>query len=261
MKKEKNRIALGSVDIYMVETTSTDVADIPADNVIETEDNLIGRTKDGGEVTYTHTFYSVKSDDGKASRNDMTDDSATISFGLITWNGNTIQKVVPTASVSIIGSKRRTMIGGITNRDNKMYLIRAVHKDKEKGDVRYTMLGKNVNGFAASYKPGTETTITPQIQAEPFSDGHLLIMDESDVAGISLSSKKATVAEGSTVTLTAVTLPDSQAVTWSSNDTDNATVSNGVVTGVSEGTATITASITVDGTTYTDTCTVTVTGA
>lgn len=260
MKKEKNRIALGSVDIYMVETTSTDVADIPADNVIETEDNLIGRTKDGGEVTYTPTYYSVKSDDGKASRNDMTDDSATISFGLITWNGGTIQKIVSTASVSVSGTKRRTMIGGITNRNDKMYIIRAVHKDAEKGDVRYTMLGKNVNGFAASYKPGTETTITPQIQAEPFSDGHLLIMDEDDVVGVYINTHSATVAEGSTVTLTASTLPSGETVTWASNDTANATVSNGVVAGVSEGTATITASITVDGTTYTDTCTVTVTG-
>ena len=181
MKQEVNRIAMGSVDIYMQEFTGSAVSDIPADTVLETDENLIGRTKDGGEITYTTNYYNVKSDDGKAARNEMTDDSATFSFGLITWNGDTITKLVPTATATVTGTKRRTLIGGVTNSDGKRYLIRAVHKDKEKGDVRYTMIGKNVNGFAASYKPGQETTITPNISAEPFDDGRLIIMDEDDV--------------------------------------------------------------------------------
>ena len=261
MKKEINRIALGSVDIYMQEFTGNAIADIPADNVIETEANHIGRTKDGGEVTYSTTFYNVKSDDGKASRSEMTDDSAAISFGLITWNGDTISKLVPTASVTVTEGKRRTLIGGVTNSDGKRYLIRAVHKDKEKGDVRYTMIGKNVNGFAASYKPGQETTITPNISAEPFDDGRLIVLDEDEVIDIALDKRTATVAEGSTTALTASTAPSGETVTWSSSDTSKATVSSGTVTGVAAGTATITASITVDGNTYTDSCTVTVTGS
>lgn len=261
MKKEIDRIALGSVDIYMQEFTGTAVSDIPADNIIETEANHIGRTKDGGEITYSTTFYNVKSDDGKAARNEMTDDSATVSFGLITWNGNTITKLVPTASATITNGKRRTLIGGVANKDDKIYLVRAVHKDKVKGDVRYTFLGKNVNGFAASYKPGQETTITPNITAEPFDNGRLIVMDEDDAVGVSLSAHTATVAAGSTVSLSAVTSPTGETVTWASTDTSNATVSNGVVTGVAAGTATITASITVSGTTYTDTCTVIVMGA
>jgi hypothetical protein len=259
MKQEINRIAIGSVDIYMQEFTGTAVSDIPADNVIETEANHIGRTKDGGEITYTTTYYSVKSDDGKAARNEMTDDGATISFGLITWNGNTIVKIVPTASASISGGKRRTLIGGKTNDNGKRYLVRAVHKDPEKGDVRYTLIGKNAAGFAAAYKPGQETTITPNITAEPFDDGRLIVLDESDVTGVYINRETATVAVGSTVALTASTVPASETVTWSSSDTDNATVSNGTVTGVSAGTATITASITVGGATFTDSCIVTVT--
>lgn len=191
MKQEKNRIAMGSVDIYMQEFTGSAIADIPTDSVIEVDANHIGRTKDGGEITYSTTFYNVKSDDGKAARNEMTDDSATISFGLITWNGDTITKLVPTASATVTGTKRRTLIGGVANKDDKIYLIRAVHKDKVKGDVRYTALGKNVNGFAASYRPGQETTITPSITAEPFDDGRLIILDEEDVDTASSSSEGA----------------------------------------------------------------------
>ena len=260
MKREVNRIAMGSVDIYMQEFTGSAVSDIPADTVLETDENLIGRTKDGGEITYTTNYYNVKSDDGKAARNEMTDDSAAFSFGLITWNGGTITKLVPTASASITGTKRRTLIGGVANRNDKLYIIRAVHKDAEKGDVRYTMLGKNVNGFAAAYKPGQETTITPNITAEPFDDGRLIIMDEESAVGVTLSLHKLTVAAGSTASLSAATAPAGQTVTWDSDDTDNATVSSGTVTGVAAGTATITASITVGGVTYTDKCIVTVTG-
>ena len=262
MKQEINRIALGSVDIYMIEFNGTSVADIPSNEIIETDANLIGRTKDGGEVTYTTDFYSTKSDDGKAARSEMTGDSATISFGLITWNGDTITKIVPTASATITGTNRRTLIGGVANRDDKVYLVRAVHKDKVKGDVRYTIIGKNVSGFSAAYKPGQDNVVTPTITAEPFDDGRLVVLDEADVIGISVN-KTASVAVGSTVTLSAsVAAPSAQTVTWTSLDEDNATVtSGGVVTGVASGTAVITASITVSGTTYSDSCTVTVTAS
>lgn len=250
---------MGSVDIYMVVFSGAAVSDIPADSSVETEENLIGRTKEGGEITYTTNYYNVKSDDGKASRSEMTDDSAAFSFGLITWNGNTITKLVSTAESTITGTKRRTLIGGVANVNNKRYLVRAVHKDDVKGDVRYTMIGKNIAGFAAAYKPGKECTITPNIEAEPFDDGRLIILDEDNIVGIALSQNTAEITEGGSLTLTATTSPENQTVTWSSDDTDNATVSNGVIAGISAGTATITASITVDGTTYTDVCTVRIT--
>lgn len=55
-----------------------------------------------------------------------------------------------------------------------------------------------------------------------------------------------TVEAGSTITLTAMTTPEGMSLTWSSDDEDVATVSNGTVTGVGEGTATIMAALTED---------------
>lgn len=77
-------------------------------------------------------------------------------------------------------------------------------------------------------------------------------------ASIELNTHSATVGVDGEITLKATTKPAGQTVTWTSDDTTEATVSNGVVTGVDEGTVTITASITVDGETYTDQCIVTV---
>ena len=77
---------------------------------------------------------------------------------------------------------------------------------------------------------------------------------------MTVSPSTATVAVSGTQALTATVAPataTNQNVTWSSSDTDVATVDDdGVVTGVSAGTATITAT-TVDGG-FTDTCSVTV---
>lgn len=78
---------------------------------------------------------------------------------------------------------------------------------------------------------------------------------------VALNKSTATVAAGSTVSLTATTKPAGETVTWASDDTSVATVSSGTVTGVAAGSATITASITVGGVTKTDKCVVTVTAA
>ena len=85
----------------------------------------------------------------------------------------------------------------------------------------------------------------------------------STTPSVTINKTATTIAISATETLKAVTYPASQTVTWTSSDSEKASVnsSTGVVTGVAEGTAIITATITVDGVDYTDTCTVTVPAA
>lgn len=78
------------------------------------------------------------------------------------------------------------------------------------------------------------------------------------VPDINLNKANLTVKAGSTASLVATTSPAGETVTWSSSSESVATVEDGVVSGVGTGSATITASMTYDGTTYTDTCKVTV---
>ena len=76
---------------------------------------------------------------------------------------------------------------------------------------------------------------------------------------VNLNKHATSLAVDATETLTAVTVPAGETVTWSSSDSTKAEVtSGGVVTGKAQGNAIITASITKDGVTYTDTCTVVV---
>lgn len=83
--------------------------------------------------------------------------------------------------------------------------------------------------------------------------------DSASTPTILLNTHAATVAAGSTVTLSAVTYPAGATVTWDSGNDAVATVAAGVVTGVAAGNTIISASITQDGVTYDDTCTVIVT--
>lgn len=77
---------------------------------------------------------------------------------------------------------------------------------------------------------------------------------------VNLDKHKATVEEDGTITLNVVSkAPANASVTWSSDNTSEATVANGVVTGEAPGTVVITATITDGTTTATDSCTVTVT--
>lgn len=177
--KELNRIPLGSMDFYVVEFSGT----IPQDSAIETESNMIGRTKNGGTVNYSSTWYEAASDDGKARKRKLTAESASISYGNITWNGNTISKLVATARTSEESNKRTTKIGGIVNDNGKRYLIRGVHKDPVDGDVRITGVGVNTGGWEAIYSPTQETIITPTFELEPKldNDGTLLIYEEEVV--------------------------------------------------------------------------------
>lgn len=80
------------------------------------------------------------------------------------------------------------------------------------------------------------------------------------VPRVSIKESTATVTVGQTVALTIDNIyPPSAEITWTSGTQAKATVSSsGVVSGVAAGTSVITASITVGGTSYTDTCTVTV---
>lgn len=94
-------------------------------------------------------------------------------------------------------------------------------------------------------------------EAQAYVDGFLNI-NESDTPDVVLNRAQLSLGVDESTTLAATTIPSGETVTWSTSNSEVATVVNGVVTGEGEGTATITATITVNGVNYSDTCAVTV---
>ena len=129
-----------------------------------------------------------------------------------------------TVTIKAIGRADNITLGGESRQ-----LIQAT---LNKGDAGYDTF------FSAPYVPAS-VVVTPSVTLQG----------------------SASVEEGESIQLVAVTVPSGAEITWSSSAEGKATVDeNGLVTGVEAGTANITASITVDNVTYTDVCVVTVTG-
>ena len=108
----------------------------------------------------------------------------------------------------------------------------------------WSIAGSNSSYNANAYSITFEITGLPQTVA---------------ATGVTLTPQASSIAVGGTATLTANVLPSNasnKTVTWSSNKTSVATVSNGIVTGVAAGSATIT--VTTEDGGYTATCAISV---
>lgn len=118
-------------------------------------------------------------------------------------------------------------------------------KDRSVGNiVRLRIRQRGMNALIGGIRVGTDWTE---------------VLQGSNVSGVSLDQETLEIEVGAEATLVARVSPDDArdpSVSWSSSDTDVATVADGVVTGVAEGTATITATTNDGG--HTANCTVTI---
>ncbi len=180
---EKEKIVLGSGIDYCMEFTG----EIPADDVIETEENRLGAIKGGATLNYKPSTYTEKDDTGKISKTVTTEEEVTYKLGLITFNANVLDKLTATGTVTeetVGNKKRRTIkIGGVENDNGKKWLHRFVHKDDVDGDIRVTIVGTNKSGFSLAFAKDKGTTVEPEITAEPLDEkGHLIIYTEDVIA-------------------------------------------------------------------------------
>ncbi len=169
------QIIAGSGEIYMMEYTG----EIPEDDEIEVAANQYGYTKGGATLTYSMTSETIQDDLGHVTKIIYTEDTATFSFGLFSWCGKTLKMLCPTCRVTEATNKRTVKIGGIQNDDGKNYLVRFVHKDKVKGNVRITIVGKNTADLSMVFAPDDGTKLEPEFTATPMdNEGTKIIYEE-----------------------------------------------------------------------------------
>lgn len=170
-----DKIVLGSGKLYITEFTGT----IPADETIETEVNLLGLIQGGASIAYTPSYYECKDDLGLASKKFITDEEVVLKSGIMTWNGNTLNKLTQTGRVEETESLRTVKIGGAGNYADTKYVIHFVHKDAVDGDVRITVVGSNQAGFELAFAKDKETVINAEFKAVPQdTEGTLVVFKE-----------------------------------------------------------------------------------
>lgn len=171
------KIVLGSGKLYVTEFTDT----LPEDAAIEVESNLIGLIQGGATLAYTPTFYEAKDDLGLVSKKFLTEEVVVLRSGIMTWNGNTIEKLTATARVTEAEGVRTVKIGGIDNYSGKQYVIHFVHTDDVDGDIRITIVGSNEAGFEMAFAKDKETVINAEFKAQPQDkEGTLILFKEED---------------------------------------------------------------------------------
>lgn len=179
MPDDKKKITLGSGKLYISEYSGT----VPEVDTITVDSNLLGYIQGGATLEYKPTTYTAKDDLGLIIKEITTDEEATLKSGILTFNGNVLDKLCDTARVIEDTEKhiRTVLIGGVGNAKNKDYVIVFHHEDAADGDVWVVIVGRNQAGFSIAFAKDKETVIDAEFKAKPQDkDGTLIKYIEED---------------------------------------------------------------------------------
>lgn len=170
-KRKEPPITLGSGKVYLMEFDG----EMPEVDAICVDTNELGYIKGGAALEYTEET-SVETDDlGRKSKTITTSEEVLMKLGLITWNGNTLQKLIDRCQVSETEGKRVTKIGGAGNAQGKNYVICFFHEDKQDGNLWALIKGRNTAGASLSFATDAASVVEPEFRAEPHDDAGTLV--------------------------------------------------------------------------------------
>ena len=214
VKKDKDRIILGSGKLYIAERDNTALeaalaspaATLAYCEALVVAENILGLISGGAAVDYTKSVQTITDDLEIVSKTVITTEAATLQSGIMTWNLVALQKMCETARIDedpILGL-RRAKIGGLDNSDGKTYVLLFVHEDKVDGDVYVLLTGKNTAGFKLEFKKDAATVIDATFTAEALDNTgtKLVVLEQIPQSGV----LTVTSAAGSTNGKTALTL-------------------------------------------------------
>lgn len=172
-KRDNKTITLGSGHLYLVSFADA----LPTVDTICTDDNRLGYIKGGAALTYTMESEEEKDDLGYVSKLITTTEEAVFKCGLITWNGETLTKLVDRCktTTSQDGKTRTTKIGGAGNAQGGYYALCFHHVDKTSGDLWVLLKGLNTAGLSLTFATDAGTVLEPEFKAMPHDDDGTLI--------------------------------------------------------------------------------------
>ena len=177
-KRDKETITLGSGQFYMIPFSDA----MPTQADLFKAENLIGRTKGGAALEYTEETYEEKDDLGYVSKIITTAEEVILKGGLLTWNGETLQKLIDRCKVETVEGKRITKIGGAGNAQGVYYAIGFHHVDKKDGDLWVMIKGRNTAGVSLTFASDSGTVVEPEFKALPHDENGTLVELIEEVA-------------------------------------------------------------------------------
>lgn len=169
-KRDGKNITLGSGKIYLLDFTEN----MPTVETICKDENLLGYIQKGAALAYTEETYEEKDDLGYVSKIITTSEEAILKCGLITWNGDTLAKLIDRCKTTEANGKRTTKIGGANNSQGGYYAICFAHEDKTDGNLWVLIKGRNTAGATLTFATDAGTLLEPEFKAMPQPDGTLV---------------------------------------------------------------------------------------
>ena len=170
-KRDNKTITLGSGKIYLQAFADA----MPTVDTLCKDENLLGYIKGGASLEYTQETYEEKDDLGIVSKIITTSEEALLKCGLLTWNGETLKKLVDRCGVTTASGKRTTKIGGAGNAQGGYYAICFLHEDKQDGNLWILIKGLNTAGLTLTFAADEGTVVEPEFKALPHDDAGTLI--------------------------------------------------------------------------------------
>ena len=170
-KRDKDTITLGSGKIYLQAYADA----MPTVDTLCKEENLLGYIKGGASLEYTQETYEEKDDLGFVSKIITTNEEALLKCGLLTWNGETLKKLIDRCGSTEAEGKRVTKIGGAGNAQGGYYAICFKHEDKQDGNLWILIKGLNTAGFTLTFSADEGSVVEPEFKALPHDDNGTLI--------------------------------------------------------------------------------------
>ena len=171
-KRTEDQIPLGSGKFYMQMFADA----MPTIETLFVEENRVGYIQGGASVEYNEETHEEKDDLGIVSKIITVAEEALFKCGLITWNGNTLQKVIDRCKVITDDKGRRVAkIGGHGNAKNQYYAIGFHHEDEEEGDIWCMLKGRANGSLSFAFATDAGSKIEPTFKAMPHDkDGTLI---------------------------------------------------------------------------------------
>lgn len=174
-KRKKDNITLGSGHVYLTTYADTIPSSLNAIKSCCIADNLLGHIKGGATLEYSEETTEEKDDFGIVRKVITTDETAVLKMGLITWNGETLQKLIDRCKITEQDGVRITKIGGVGNTQGGYYVVIFHHEDKKDGDLWVVIVGRNTAGATLSFAPDSGTLVEPEFTAIPQDEDGTLI--------------------------------------------------------------------------------------
>lgn len=200
-KDRLKSVPLGSGNVYMM--PYIDGATMPTDAQFETNENMIGRTKGGATFNTSSSYYTAISDDGIAKKRRQTEETASFTWGVMTWTPETVAKLLRTATATTITESGETVSvlegGGLANQQPKRFWLHFVGGDDVDGKITLTGMGENIDALSAAFSNDAETIINPNFEFDPYDEqGHLY--------KLKMANQPNTTGDTTLPTLTALTI-------------------------------------------------------